>query len=349
MDKDNSSSTESRKRGSSALQLGPRKKAYPSLKSDPLVSHGRHFGRTVFALCNYPSLLTSGVLRLEQLEDMSIEDFSTEERREHTVFEKLLDSYPGLLERLKESSEEELIHIGELGAACARGEDTKSLKLVIIDWIAPAGEAVVPPLPRNSKISRGFNHPLTGRLLCPAELDWDDADTKQRLQSSELVISGDQWPLFVYANEVFDPEDPWNGLLRSRLLVNAFRHIFTSPSSVDKEPKATRAGNARIHGMTTVTSASVAYVATQIRFALCSSSVFSRTDTVTDSETFYHSLLDLLEDQDESREVTELLLWWNCQIFPTSSAAKRPLKANSALSKIRQKRAALKDADGGSA
>ncbi|KAG1850949.1 hypothetical protein C8R48DRAFT_612932, partial [Suillus tomentosus] len=274
------------------------------------------------------------------------------ECQEHAVFETLLNSYPGLLERLKEGSEEELIHVGGLigkGAACARGEDTKSLRPVIIDWIAPAGEAVVPPLPRNSKISCGFNHPLTGRLLCPAELDWDDADTKQGLQSGELVVSGDQWPLFVYANEVFDPEDPWNGLLRSRLLVNVFRHIFTSPSSVDKEPKATHVGNARIHGMTTVTSASVAYVATQIQFALCSSSVFSRTDTVTDSETFYHSLLDLLEDPDERREVTELLLLWNRQIFPTSSAAKRPLKANSALSKIRQKRAALKDTDGGSA
>jgi hypothetical protein len=109
--------------------------------------------------------------------------------------------------------------------------------------------------------------------------------TKQGLQSGELVVSGDQWPLFVYANEVFDPEDPWNGLLRSRLLVNVsvrfeythaycisldkvFRHIFTSPSSVDKEPKATRAGNARIHGMTTVTSASVAYVATQVSIEL---------------------------------------------------------------------------------
>jgi hypothetical protein len=39
--------------------------------------------------------------------------------------------------------------------------------------------------------------------------------------------------------------------------------------------------------------------------------VFSRTDTVTDSETFYHSLLDLLEDPDELGEVTGLLLWWN--------------------------------------
>ncbi|KAG1726703.1 uncharacterized protein EDB91DRAFT_1239614 [Suillus paluster] len=312
-----------------------------SLKSDPLVSHGRHFGRTVFTLCNYPSLLTNGILCLEQLEDATLEDFCAEERREHRVFEKLLDSYPGLLERLREGSEEEILHVGELnigkGASAARGEDTKLLKPVVIDWIVPAGEVVLPPLPRNSKINCSFNHPLTGRLLCPTELDWDDEETKQHLQSGVISVSGDQWPLFLYANEAYDPEDPWNGLLRTCLLINAFRHIFTSPSSVDREPKATRAGNAHLHGMTAVTGASIAYVMTQVRFALCSSSVFSRTDTATNSETFYHSLLDLLEDPDEQGEVTDLLVWWNRQIFPTSSAAKRTPKTNSALSKIRQK------------
>ena len=45
----------------------------------------------------------------------------------------------------------------------------------------------------------------------------------------------------------------------------AFKHVFTSPSSVDQEPKATRSGNARIHGMRRVTKASIAYVATQVR------------------------------------------------------------------------------------
>lgn len=81
--------------------------------------------------------------------------------------------------------------------------------------------------------------------------------------------------------------------------------------------------------MNSVTIASLAYIATQVRreitlmyqdgfdarpkvrFALSSSSVFSRTDTTTDSETFYHSLLDLLEDPEECKEVDELLTWWN--------------------------------------
>jgi hypothetical protein len=109
--------------------------------------------------------------------------------------------------------------------------------------------------------------------------------------------------------------------------MQAYKHIFTSPSSVDKEPKATRSGNARLHGMTCVTLPSIAYVATQVRhihclivhlnvisqvrFALASSPVFSRSDTVTDSERFYNSVLDLFEDAQEKGEVNELLVWWN--------------------------------------
>ena len=49
----------------------------------------------------------------------------------------------------------------------------------------------------------------------------------------------------------------------------------------------------------------------QVRFALTSSPVFSRTDTVTDSERFYSSILELTDDDDEQDEVRDLLTWWN--------------------------------------
>lgn len=42
---------------------------------------------------------------------------------------------------------------------------------------------------------------------------------KEKLRSGELAVSGDQWPIFLYAGYTYDPEDPWNGLLRSTLLV----------------------------------------------------------------------------------------------------------------------------------
>lgn len=48
----------------------------------------------------------------------------------------------------------------------------KSLKSVIIDWITPRGESLVPAIARNVKCDRGYNHDRTGGLLCPADLDW---------------------------------------------------------------------------------------------------------------------------------------------------------------------------------
>ena len=104
---------------------------------------------------------------------------------------------------------------------------------------------------------------------------------KEKLRSGELVTTGDEWPLFLYQGYVYDPDDPWRGLFRSSLLVKvrlclpplvpsfasilqAFKYIFTSPSSVEKEPKATRSGNACIHGMVCVLLPSIAYIATQV-------------------------------------------------------------------------------------
>jgi hypothetical protein len=78
--------------------------------------------------------------------------------------------------------------------------------------------------------------------------------------------------------------------------------------------------------MTRVTRASIAYVATQVRqpicpetsltpskvrFSLSSSSVFSKTDTATDSERFCTSVLDLLDDPDEVGEDDSLMEWWD--------------------------------------
>jgi hypothetical protein len=43
---------------------------------------------------------------------------------------------------------------------------------------------------------------------------------KENLRSGEMLVCGDQWPIFLYAHQTYDPEDPWCGLLRSRLLVS---------------------------------------------------------------------------------------------------------------------------------
>ena len=53
------------------------------------------------------------------------------------------------------------------------------------------------------------------------------------------------------------------------------------------------------------------YSVLKVWFALSSSLVFSCTDKICDSKQFYNSILELLYDADEQKEVVELLIWWN--------------------------------------
>jgi hypothetical protein len=71
---------------------GPRKKMYAvmfklpilghltcrSRTADPLMHHGRHFGRTIHALCNVHPLILNGLLRVGELRDEPEESFSLE-------------------------------------------------------------------------------------------------------------------------------------------------------------------------------------------------------------------------------------------------------------------------------
>ncbi|KAN0079960.1 hypothetical protein V8E55_009526 [Tylopilus felleus] len=68
-------------------------------------------------------------------------------------------------------------------------------------------------------------------------------------------------------------------------------------------------------------------------FALTSAQVFSHTDHVTDSEQFYDSVLELLDDPEEKEEVDQFITW---QIFPLYADAERLSLKNSALAQIRQ-------------
>ncbi|KAH6888935.1 hypothetical protein BKA70DRAFT_1121308, partial [Coprinopsis sp. MPI-PUGE-AT-0042] len=314
--------------------------------TDPLVHHGHHFGRTVYAFVNIYALIINGLVEEEDDEEAPEEP---QARREVQVYQKLLKMIPSLHQRLLDSSEEEVVAIASMiqkGANSARSDDTKTLKGAVIDWIAPSdGTPLIPTIARNSKMDHGFSHPRTGFLLCPAELNWEDEEVKRQLQDKELMVSGTNWPIFLYKDEIYDEDEPWSRLLRNKILVKAYKHIFTSPSSVEREVKATRSGNARIHGMTSVANSrpSIAYICTQVQFSLTSAAIFSRSDAEADSETFYNSVLDLLKDPEEQEEVKDLLSWWDKRIFPSFSNTKRVLPVNSAFARIKSKRARLRD------
>ena len=120
------------------------------------------------------------------------------------------------------------------GVSRARGDDTRSLKGAILDWIVPIGQTLNLLLNWNKKDDCGFKHEHTGALLCPIDLNWSDnkyvfwplekdklisyTSTKEKLKSGVITVCGDQWPTLLYLG-TYNPMDLWNGLLCNNILV----------------------------------------------------------------------------------------------------------------------------------
>jgi hypothetical protein len=91
------------------------------------VHHGRHFCRTIHAMCNIYALLSQSVIReaegKDEDEDYTAEfilfhflelhflTFLTRERQEHAVFKALLTLIPNFEERIMTGSEDNLAEI----------------------------------------------------------------------------------------------------------------------------------------------------------------------------------------------------------------------------------------------
>ena len=42
---------------------------------------------------------------------------------------------------------------------------------------------------------------------------------REKLKNGEIAVAGDQWPLLLYADCNYNPDEPWDGLFRNKLLV----------------------------------------------------------------------------------------------------------------------------------
>jgi hypothetical protein len=185
-----------------------------SCTTDPLVHHGRHFGRTVHALCNVTALLNNGLLYIGELSGQPEETFTHEYvlRISTWMFDQYTYQGTTRTSNLPVSAPNDTGARGTIGrglrrkclarcracmvfywqfmrvcwhdgyiqiqkgASSARSDDTKSLKGAILDWITPRGQSLNPPLARNIKSDRGFHHERTGALLCPAGFDWSEVE-----------------------------------------------------------------------------------------------------------------------------------------------------------------------------
>ncbi|KIM63735.1 hypothetical protein SCLCIDRAFT_116469, partial [Scleroderma citrinum Foug A] len=147
-------------------------------------------------------------------------------------------------------------------------------------------------------------------------------------------------PYFLYKNEQYDPEDPVKGLFKNVMLMQAFKHVFTSPSSVDSEnvvsetdqedckpplkcqkgsnEKCNQSHVAALLGMKSVSPHVIAYIAVQLCFALSICNCWCIINEDFDYQKFYSNIILFLEGvctMQEKKEISNLLFWWNWCVF----------------------------------
>lgn len=117
---------------SSSLAINPAfvHPIFPSARTatDPLVHRGRHFGRAVYPFCSVKVLITNGLLRVAEDDPAKPETIPSvfasaqvqqlivvfSESREVKIISDMLNTCPGLLDRLLSASEEEVEFIADL-------------------------------------------------------------------------------------------------------------------------------------------------------------------------------------------------------------------------------------------
>ncbi|KAG1725947.1 hypothetical protein EDD22DRAFT_750840, partial [Suillus occidentalis] len=85
----------------------------------------------------------------------------------------------------------------------------------------------------DDKHSCGFANDACGRLLCPAELDWNDPVVRAgiRDRSEGYVVTDLSFPTYLYDKYTANPDDLEEGFFKSKILIQGYKARFMSPSS----------------------------------------------------------------------------------------------------------------------
>ncbi|KAG1807418.1 hypothetical protein EV424DRAFT_1543895 [Suillus variegatus] len=102
---------------------------------------------------------------------------------------------------------EEYVQMLKKGADSARGDDTSKLKSLVPDWVNREFKPN-PPVDYEDNIRAGIR---------------DRADG--------CIVTEMSWPTFLYEKYTADQDNLKEGFFKSTLLIQAFKSIFTSPSS----------------------------------------------------------------------------------------------------------------------
>ncbi|KAH7917379.1 hypothetical protein BV22DRAFT_978092, partial [Leucogyrophana mollusca] len=299
-----------------ALREGSKKRR---ADASTTVNRGRLLRRVVSLFDHVPDLIRENDRREALADDMLGDDQEEEDafvpERLYRGYLRLVQYLPWMKEKLATADPLDLqVIYKELrkGADGARGDDTASLKGVVVTWLTEMFHPVEPALTAHNKTDRGLQHDVTGRLLCPIDYDWDSDEIKTQVRERhpDYLVTADSFPRFLYdTTKAYDPFNVENGLFKSTLLLRTFMFLFTSPTSA--QGASAEDAQPGQHADRTSTRS-------HLRFALSSVSTWRGTDGDFDYEEFYNIIVEFFEappSRGAEHRVKELLLWWDRKVF----------------------------------
>ncbi|KAG8212833.1 hypothetical protein J3R82DRAFT_11133 [Butyriboletus roseoflavus] len=94
----------------------------------------------------------------------------------------------------------------------------------MVAWLMEQTPCPEPVIQSRDKASHGFNHDVTGRLLCPVDYNWEDASVRAAIRNyhPDFLVMAFSWPRYLYENGVYDPKNPSKGLFKGGLLLKVW-------------------------------------------------------------------------------------------------------------------------------
>ncbi|KAF9551239.1 hypothetical protein CPC08DRAFT_715112 [Agrocybe pediades] len=330
-------------------------------RSKPLtpVTMGRGVPKLISMFESIQTLVTESDRRLVEGDGMNCASFTEQRRRDRTFqsYKLLTRLVPDLEKRLETGTAAEIsdfITSLQRGAVDARGDDIRRIREELSVWLNEIYVTEKPFSPKD-RDDRGMGNDITGRLLCPITLDWDNEDIRFNIREKVdgYAIDNIFFVRALYPMGNGDPDDVTSsGWLRSSLLVRTYCALFTSPSSANKfeaiesesgpvrkkhkssldpsQPsrpvtKANVATLLRMEG--NVTPRSIAYAAVLLVFNLTDAKAWPGNSTYNgfDFVKFYNLIIDSFEgtknpDAETIERNQDLLAWWNKNVFHDYSA-----------------------------
>ncbi|KAG1738333.1 uncharacterized protein EDB91DRAFT_1082731 [Suillus paluster] len=355
------------------LQVLESGQAFKQRETNYYVFKGRAIRRTVTLYDPLEDLITENDRRCD--DHQSDENVTVDQEHLQFGYIALNNTFSWFHRRASEMEYNEYMEMLKKlrqGADGARGDDTSKLKSLVADCVNRELKPN-PPVDPDDKSCRGFVNDACGRLLFPTELDWSNPIVRTGIRdcADGYVMTEMSWPDFLYKKYTADQNNLEEGLFKSSLLVQAFKAIFTSPSSakevVDEGNRADIIANnrcvnkdlysgkkvkmhvAQIIKMHKVTPRSIAYVSCQLRFALSSVTSWCSIDSDFDYIPFWQTIVDFFEwppGRAAHRKVEQLLTWWTRKVFGTSRHVELSdrAKAKMSINALARQRAQMDDA-----